>query len=90
MFHLPSLLIHTFFYQKLRSSVSTESFSIFVPFSIVMRTIAYRISIAIEWKVEFKFLVEEFLIKKCVDSNLSAATKYFTYLSLTLSSLELL
>ena len=28
-----------------------------------MRTIVYCISIVIEWKVEYKFLIEEFLIK---------------------------
>ena len=36
-------------------------------FSIVMRTIAYCISIVIGWKVEYKFFMEKFLIKSmCV------------------------
>ena len=40
--------IYTFLFdKKLRSSLSTENFSIFLLFSIVMRTITYCISIII-------------------------------------------
>ena len=54
------------------SGLSTESFIIFLLFSIVMRTIAYNynsISIVIDHKFKNKFLVEKFLITKCVYYN---------------------
>ena len=55
---------YTPFYEKLMSSLSTESFIIFPLFSIVMRTIVYCISIVIGKKSEYKFLIKEFLITK--------------------------
>ena len=60
-FYVPTL---NFFNKKLRSGLSTESFSILLLFSIVMRTMTYCISIVIGKKVEYKFLIEEFLTKK--------------------------
>ena len=51
------------------SGLSTESFVIFLLFSIGMRTIAYNyngISIVIGHKVENKFLIKKFLLTKCV------------------------
>ena len=55
-----------FFYKKLRSSLSTESFLIFLLFYIVMRTMACCIFTLIGQKVEDKFLpiIEELLIKE--------------------------
>ena len=53
------------------SGLSTESFITFLLFSIIMR-IAYNynnISIVIGHKVENKFLIEKFLITKCVYYN---------------------
>ena len=63
---------YTYFYKKLMSGLSTESFIIFLLFSIVMSTIAYNyngISIVIGHKVENKSLMEKFLITKCVYHN---------------------
>ena len=54
------------------SGLSTESFIIFLLFSIVVRTIAYNynsISIVIGHKVGNKFLIEKFPITKCVYYN---------------------
>ena len=42
--HTEVIPVYTFFNKKLRSSLSTASFLIFLLLSIVMRTIAYRIS----------------------------------------------
>ena len=55
---------------KLKWSLSTGSFSIFPLFSIAMRTLAYCISILIGQKVEYKFLIEEFVIKKVFSLSL--------------------
>ena len=52
-----------FFYKKLRSSLSTECFLIFLLFSVVTKSIVYWISIVICQKVEFKFLIKQCLAK---------------------------
>ena len=56
--------MHThLFDKKLRSSLSTESFLIFLCSAYcISNVIRYCISIAVRWRVEYKFLIDEFLI----------------------------
>ena len=51
------------FEHEILCNLSTEFFLIFLLFSVVIKSIVYWISLVICKKVEFKFLIKQFLAK---------------------------